>query len=162
MTRKVVQSDAPDEGASITDTQVLRSHIEQTRAEMGETLEAIKEKLNPQTMINQAKETVAEVTADAAQQAQETIHTVVMDVTQQAKDTVSEVTADAAQQARETVHAVVIDVTEQAKETARGAGARRSAARSPRRRRRSAAPFTPPKTRWLTWPIPRRRPDRAW
>ena len=52
MTRKAVPTNAPGEGASITDTQVLRAQIEQTRTEMGETLEAIKEKLNPQTMIS--------------------------------------------------------------------------------------------------------------
>jgi ElaB/YqjD/DUF883 family membrane-anchored ribosome-binding protein len=46
-----------------------RAEIEQTRAEMSETIDAIKEKLSPHHLVEQAKETVREATVGRAQEA---------------------------------------------------------------------------------------------
>lgn len=94
---------APDTTVEI---EVTRTQIEQTRADMSETLDAIKDKLNPQVLMSQAKDTVSEVAANLSEQAKTTIH---------------DVTADVVGQATTTVHAVVSDVADHAKETARGA-----------------------------------------
>jgi len=70
----VIYSDAPDtaattdtlaatDGADATDeTASLRADIEQTRSELSTTIDAIQEKLNPQNIVDQAKETVREAT----------------------------------------------------------------------------------------------------
>jgi gas vesicle protein len=83
-----------DEIADIeaADLEATRAQIEQTRAEMSETLEAIKEKLNPETLMEQAKETLREATIGRAQEA--AIHAV---------DSVKETVADAAGTAREAI-----------------------------------------------------------
>jgi len=52
-----------------TDIDITRAQIEQTRADVGGTIDAIKEKLNPQTLMQQAKETVREATVGRAQEA---------------------------------------------------------------------------------------------
>jgi len=83
----------------VTEVEVTRAQIEQTRADIGSTLDAIKGKLNPQ---------------DLAQQAKETVHDMAANVAEQAKVTVHEVTAHVVQQAKETAH----DVAERAKEVA--------------------------------------------
>nr|CAA9221783.1 hypothetical protein AVDCRST_MAG63-536 [uncultured Armatimonadetes bacterium] len=106
-----------DAGTTSVDIEVVRTEIEQTRSDMGETLDAIKDKLNPQALMSQAKDTVQEVTANVAEQAKSTIH----DVTEQAKSTLHDVTSDVVEQTKTTVHAVVTDVADHAKETARGA-----------------------------------------
>jgi ElaB/YqjD/DUF883 family membrane-anchored ribosome-binding protein len=52
-----------DQGAPVDetdDTAEIRSHIEQTRADMSETIEAIQERLNPQNIKEQAREQVRE------------------------------------------------------------------------------------------------------
>ncbi len=100
---------------------VTRTQIEQTRADMSETLDAIKEKLNPQALMSQAKDTVTSVTSDAMQQAKDTVQEVVAGVTEQARSTIHDVAGDVVEQTKTTVHAVVTDVSDHAKETARGA-----------------------------------------
>jgi uncharacterized phage infection (PIP) family protein YhgE len=91
-----------EDETEVTDVEVTRARIEQTRSEMSDTLDAIKAKLEPQTLMQQAKETVSEVTATAAQKAKETV----ADVTQRAKETVHDVTADVVQQAKEALPTV--------------------------------------------------------
>src|SRR5713101_4343171 len=51
------------------DLDTARAQFEQTRAEMGETIDAIKERLNPQKLMGQAKESVREATIGRAQDA---------------------------------------------------------------------------------------------
>ena len=46
-----------------------RAQIEHTRSEMGQTIDAIKEKLNPQHLIQEAKETIHDATIGRAQEA---------------------------------------------------------------------------------------------
>jgi len=86
-----------------------QAEIEQTRAQMSDTLEAIREKLNPQMLMQQAKETVHGVTSDLAQQAKETVHAVTSDVVQQAKENLPQVSANVAHQA---VHGAVTEAKE--------------------------------------------------
>jgi len=116
--------DALDEETNSTDSvdvEVVRTEILQTRSDMNETLNAIKEKLNPQALMDQAKDTVSDMTAGLAEQAKSTIHEVTADVVEQAKTTAHEVAGDVVEQTRTTVHAVVTDVTDHAKEAAKGA-----------------------------------------
>jgi len=57
--------ESEEESAEIAAT---RSQIEQTRAEMSGTIDAIKDKLSPQHLMQQAKETVREATVEKAHQ----------------------------------------------------------------------------------------------
>lgn len=79
-----------DEGSE--EIEVTRVEIEQTRVELGDTLDAIKEKLNPQVLMEQAKDTVREATIGRAQ-----------DAVGQAVDNVKETVAGAADQAKAAV-----------------------------------------------------------
>lgn len=85
--------------------EATRAQIEQTRGEMGETIEAIRERLNPQTLSEQAKETVSDITSNVMEKARATAH----DMVQDAKESVTHVMHEA----KETVH----DVVQEAKET---------------------------------------------
>jgi len=63
---------AAADGAAETgsdDVEATRAEIEQTRAEMADTIEAIKEKLSPDRLVAQAKETVRDATVGRAQDA---------------------------------------------------------------------------------------------
>src|SRR5205823_1859486 len=51
--------------------QRARAEVENTRANLGETLEAIKDKLDPHVMAAQAKQTAQDVTADVLDRARE-------------------------------------------------------------------------------------------
>src|SRR4051812_25996924 len=90
-----------------------RAEIEQTRAEMGGTIGAIAEKLNPQTLLEQAKETAHEVTADVAQQARE--------VVDHAKESVHDATVGRAQEAIGRVRHAVEDTVDHARDAVGGA-----------------------------------------
>jgi len=85
-----------------------RAEIEQTRAEMGGTIGAIAEKLNPQTLMEQAKETAHEVAADVAQQAK--------DVVEHAKESVHDATVGRAQEAIGRVRGAVSDTVHTAQD----------------------------------------------
>lgn len=58
---------AEDKTLEIDEVTVARARVEQTRAEMADTIEALKEKLEPQHLVEQAKETVREATIGKAQ-----------------------------------------------------------------------------------------------
>ncbi|MBA3533877.1 MAG: DUF3618 domain-containing protein [Ardenticatenales bacterium] len=60
-------------GEEIENPEAIRAQIEQTRAEMSVTLDAIQEKLTPEAIKEQVKESVREATAGAAE---EVVHTV--------------------------------------------------------------------------------------
>lgn len=72
-----VTEDAPDDVA----IEVTRAEIETTRADIADTLDAIKEKLSPQNLVEQAKEHVSDAVSDAVSgtvdQARDAIDTVV-------------------------------------------------------------------------------------
>lgn len=79
----VSASDDPDE---------IRVGIEQTRTEMTGTINAIQEKLNPAVLMDQAKSTLHDATADILEQAKGTLHEATTDILDNAKDTVREAT----------------------------------------------------------------------
>lgn len=106
---------ATDDDLEENEVEVTRAQIEQTRSGMSDTIEAIKDKLNPQVLMNQAKETVTDVAGTLAQRAKDTVHDVTSDVLQQAKTSLPDMTSNLAQQAKETVHEVTSDVLQQAK-----------------------------------------------
>ncbi len=90
--------------------EVTRTRIEATRAEMGETIEAIKDRLNPQHLAEQAKETVREATLGRAQEAAS--HAVdaakdavggAVDTARQAMSNVSDTARDAGSSMMETI-----------------------------------------------------------
>lgn len=72
---------APDDNA---DPEEIRAHIEQTRAEMSETLEAIQQRLTPEAIKDQAVDKVKDATDTAKEMAREAVR----EATQQVKDTV--------------------------------------------------------------------------
>jgi ElaB/YqjD/DUF883 family membrane-anchored ribosome-binding protein len=65
--------DHPDPAAEADDVQALRADIEQTRAEMGETIDAIKEKLSPEHLVEQVKGTVHDAAAERVSHAKEVV-----------------------------------------------------------------------------------------
>jgi uncharacterized protein YjbJ (UPF0337 family) len=79
----VSASDDPDE---------IRVGIEHTRTEMTGTINAIQEKLNPSVLMDQAKSTLHDATADILEQAKGTLHEATTDILDNAKDTVREAT----------------------------------------------------------------------
>jgi len=99
-------------------TAELRDDIEQTREDMGATLEAIQDRLSPETLKDQAKDVVQE----AAEQAKEVVQQAVREAGEQAREVVREATT----QAKEAVHDATIGKAEEAvsgaTRTARGLG----------------------------------------
>lgn len=85
----------------------LRLEIEQTRAEMSVTIDALQERLNPETLIEQAKEAARDTADQAAQHAKDAVHDATIG---KAEEVVRNVT-DTAQ-----------DVMHSAGDTAAGAG----------------------------------------
>jgi vacuolar-type H+-ATPase subunit H len=91
-----------------------RAEIEATRTDMAETLEAIKDKLNPADLMDQAKEKVTEMADSLADKAKDTVHHMMTDATSQAKDAVTGAVTGTVDTAKEAVSSVV--------ETAKDAG----------------------------------------
>jgi len=77
---------------------VTRVEIEQTRAEMSDTIDAIKEKLSPANLMQEAKEAVQESTSNLAHQAVDKAKDTVSGAVESARDAVSGV-VDSARQA---------------------------------------------------------------
>jgi len=71
---------ASNVGLDSEDPEMIRADIEQTRADMSDTINAIQEKLNPQALIDKAKDSVHEATIGRVEQ-------MVTNVTDNAKDT---------------------------------------------------------------------------
>ncbi len=83
---------APAGGADEADeTEAIRVEIEQTRVEMGGTLDAIEERLGPETL----KEQATDVIQEAAEQAKEVVSTAVREAGEQAREVVREATTQA-------------------------------------------------------------------
>jgi len=93
---EVRYNDLPDDStfqsdssvSSTDDTAVIRSDIEQTRAEMSETIEAIQERLNPQRLTEQVKDQVRE----QFEEAKTTVKDQVREQFEEAKATVRDAT----------------------------------------------------------------------
>lgn len=88
-------TDQDTEHQQSSEVDVARAGVEQTRCEIGGTLNAIKEKLDPPTLMQQAKETVL----DTADQLRDKARDTVADITGQAKDAVHDATIGRAQEA---------------------------------------------------------------
>lgn len=88
--------DADEETGEI---EVTRDGIEQTRSDMSGTIDAIKEKLNPQTLLQHAKDTIHDATIGRAQEAAS--HAV--DTAKDAVSSVVDTAQHAMSSARETV-----------------------------------------------------------
>ena len=71
---------ASNVGLDAEDPEMIRADIEQTRADMSDTINAIQERLNPQALIDKAKDSVHEATIGRVEQ-------MVTTVTDNAKDT---------------------------------------------------------------------------
>lgn len=80
--RTLVTPSAVDQGIPVTasievgdtdETTEIRVEIEQTRAELSETINAIQDRLNPQTLVEQAKDSVRETATGMVEQAKETV-----------------------------------------------------------------------------------------
>jgi len=90
------------------DAEDLREEIEETRAELSETLTAIQEKLNPQRLMEQAKDTVQETTDHVIAQATHAAHEAVADAVDHTKEAV----VDAMDHTKEAVHDATIGKVE--------------------------------------------------
>jgi len=113
-------TDDMEETVDVPGVAAHRADIEQTRAGISETLDAIKDKLQPQTLIQQAKESAQEVTAGVLEKARGVVdqaRETAQDVVQQARDTVH----TAVQEARDSVHTVVQEAREAIPEAAHNA-----------------------------------------
>lgn len=82
------------EGDAGTDEiEATRAEIEQTRCEMAETIDAIREKLSPEHLLHEARETIREATIGRAQEAAghavETAKEAVTDVVESAREAMS-------------------------------------------------------------------------
>jgi len=79
-----IASDSDTSGSDTSDditdeTEAIKADIEQTRTSMSATIDAIQEKLNPQTLVDQAKDAVREATIGR-------VETMVSDVRDQARE----------------------------------------------------------------------------
>jgi len=124
------QSDVEDIAVT-PETAHLRRDIEHTRTDMGGTLEAIQQRLNPETLGEQAKDTAGEITAQAKEAALEVVDHALAEVKGQASEvleqarevliearvTAREVLGEAKGAAREAVE----DAATQVKAAVRGA-----------------------------------------
>jgi ElaB/YqjD/DUF883 family membrane-anchored ribosome-binding protein len=67
-------------------TEQIRSEIEDTRAEMGQTINEIQERLSPENIVNQVKESVRDATIGKVQRAMDTMGEKINDVTEPARE----------------------------------------------------------------------------
>ena len=68
------------------ETERIKADIEDTRAEMGQTLNEIQERLSPEHLIGQVKETVREATIGKVERVMETVNEKISNVTEPAMD----------------------------------------------------------------------------
>jgi len=125
-------SGANSDDISVTpETEELRREIEHTRTDMSGTLDAIQQRLNPEVISEQAKDTASDITAQAKDAALEVIDHALAEVKGQATEVLEqarEVLVEARVTAREvlgeakvTAREAVEDATTQAKAAVRGA-----------------------------------------
>ncbi|HEY8598421.1 MAG TPA: DUF3618 domain-containing protein [Thermomicrobiales bacterium] len=120
-----------DDIAVTPETEELRREIEHTRTDMSGTLDAIQQRLNPEVIGEQAKDTASDITAQAKEAALEVVDHALAEVKGQATEVIEqarEVLAEARMTAREvldeakvTAREAVEDATTNAKAAVRGA-----------------------------------------
>jgi ElaB/YqjD/DUF883 family membrane-anchored ribosome-binding protein len=99
------------------DIVIVRAQIEQTRADMSDTIDAIKEKLSPQNLMQQAKESVREATVGKAQEAMSKA----MDATRSAVGTAVDTTKEAIGSAMDSTREVMGNAMDSARPVVSGA-----------------------------------------
>jgi len=82
-----IDTDTDIDSPAEVEIETTRTEIRQTQASIADTLDAIKEKLNPGDLMDQAKDRVQEVAADVMDKAKTTVHSVVEDVSSHAQET---------------------------------------------------------------------------
>jgi hypothetical protein len=112
--------DESDEVDVTPETATLRSDIEQTRAGMGETIDAIQGRLDPEALTEQAKDSAQEVADRTIAQAKEAVREATDHAIAQAKEAVRDVTGQAGAALRGATIGKVEDMTRYAGETAGG------------------------------------------
>jgi hypothetical protein len=85
-------------GSASDDPTEIRAEIDRTRAEMGQTIDEIKERLDPERLKAQAKQTVHDATVGRARAAVDAAQDRLGRVTGQAQDTLGRVTVEAQHQ----------------------------------------------------------------
>jgi Protein of unknown function (DUF3618) len=108
---------AADDPDATPETAALREDIEQTRTEMSGTIDAIQDRLDPEVLSEQAKDTAQEVADRAIAQAKEAVQEVADRAIPQAKEAIREVTDHAIAQTKEAIR----EVTAQTGAALRGA-----------------------------------------
>lgn len=101
-------------------TSAAREDIEQTRAEMSSTIDAIQDRLDPEVLSEQAKDTAHDVTDYAIREAREAAREITDHAVEQAKEAVREVTGQATQALRDATLGKVEHMAQTATETAGG------------------------------------------
>ena len=92
----------PSGSADEVEMEGMREGIEHTRAEMSETIDAIQQKLNPETLADQAKEAAREATEHAVDQAKEAVREATIGRAEDMVRTVTDTAQDMMQGAGET------------------------------------------------------------
>ena len=109
-----------DDIAVTPETEHIRRDIEDTRTDMSETLDAIQQRLSPETLGEQAKDTASDITAQAKEAALEVIDHALAEVKGQATEVLDQA-REVLVEARVTAREVVDDATTQVKAAVRGA-----------------------------------------
>jgi len=99
--------------------EAIRREIAGTRGEMSETVDAIQEKLDRDTLVEQAKQAMGEVTERAVQEAKERAQEAIREVTEMAKETVREATVGKAEDMIGSATSSAKDTSESIMETIR-------------------------------------------
>ncbi len=109
-----------DDIAVTPETEHIRRDIENTRTDMSETLDAIQQRLSPETIGEQAKDTASDITAQAKEAALEVVDHALAEVKEQATEVLGQA-REVLEEARVTAREVVEDATTQVKAAVRGA-----------------------------------------
>ena len=116
--RSLDASEAYDDDAA--ETAAAREEIERTRADMTSTIEAIQDKLDPEVLSEQAKDTAHDVTDYAIREAKDAAREVTDHAIVQAKEAIREVTGQAKSALREATIGKAETMVHTATETAGG------------------------------------------
>ena len=128
-----IDLDLEGDGAAPSDTnldvETVRAQIEQTRAEMSGTIDALTEKLNPQRLADQARDTVQDAVHERLDQAKDTVRQATIGKVEDAVSTATEKVQDVVSSAGEAlgtvtqkVQGAVVPAANSSIDTAQAAG----------------------------------------
>jgi ElaB/YqjD/DUF883 family membrane-anchored ribosome-binding protein len=101
-----VKDDVTDTDDVDEEVIVVRAEIEQTRDEMSDTIDAIQERLNPQVLMQQAKEAAQETVQEKVDQAKDTVRQATIGKVEDAMNTAGEKVQEAMSSAGEVISSV--------------------------------------------------------